>query len=58
MEGAEGILSCDELPQWWEADYALSGSLGAATALPGGTHAPGPLTAEGKDLLDAMAEIG
>ena len=58
MEGAEGILSCDELPQWWEAGLRIIGLAWSGNRFTGGTHAPGPLTAEGKDLLDAMAEIG
>jgi membrane dipeptidase len=58
MEGAEGILSCDELPRWWEAGLRIIGLAWSGNRYTGGTHAPGPLTAEGKDLLDAMAEIG
>jgi membrane dipeptidase len=58
MEGAEGILSCDELSRWWEAGLRIIGLAWSGNRFTGGTHAPGPLTAEGKDLLAAMAEIG
>jgi len=58
MEGAEGILALDELPRWWEAGLRIIGLAWGGNRFTGGTHAPGPLTSEGKALLDAMAEIG
>ncbi|HQK42882.1 MAG TPA: membrane dipeptidase [Anaerolineaceae bacterium] len=58
MEGAEGILSLDELPRWWDAGLRIIGPAWAGTRFCGGTHEPGPLTTEGKALLNAMAELG
>ena len=58
MEGAEGILSLDELPRWWEAGLRIIGLAWTGTRFSGGTREPGPLTHEGKELLDAMAELG
>lgn len=58
MEGAEGILNLDELPRWWEAGLRIIGLAWAGTRFSGGTREPGPLTGEGKALLEAMAELG
>jgi membrane dipeptidase len=58
MEGADGILSPDELAEWWEMGVRLIGPAWAGTRYCGGTKEPGPLTREGRDLLAAMAEVG
>jgi membrane dipeptidase len=58
MEGADGIRTPDELPEWWEAGLRIIGLAWRSTRYSGGTHEPGPLTAAGRELLDAMAEIG
>jgi len=58
MEGAEGILSLDELPRWWEAGLRIIGLAWSGNRFTGGTHMPGPLTTEGKALVDAMADVG
>ena len=58
MEGAEGILSLDELPRWWDAGLRIIGLAWTGTRFSGGTREPGPLTNEGKALLEAMAELG
>ena len=58
MEGAEGVRSPDELPQWWDWGVRIIGPAWAGTRFCGGTGEPGPLTNEGKALLKAMAEIG
>ncbi len=57
MEGAEGILSTAELETWWEGGLRLIGPAWAGTRFCGGTKEPGPLTAEGRNLLAAMAEF-
>jgi len=58
MEGAEGILNLDELPRWWEAGLRIIGLAWTGTRFSGGTREPGPLTSEGKALLESMAELG
>jgi membrane dipeptidase len=58
MEGADGIRTPDELPEWWEAGLRVIGLAWMATRYSGGTNQPGPLTSAGKDLLDAMADVG
>jgi membrane dipeptidase len=56
MEGAEGIRSPNELGEWWELGLRMIGLAWAGTRYCGGTGEPGPLTAEGRQLLDAMAD--
>jgi membrane dipeptidase len=57
MEGAEAILSPSELPEWWEQGLRIIGPAWAGTRFCGGTREPGPLTGEGRELLEAMADI-
>ncbi len=56
MEGAEGIRSPHELSEWWDLGLRLIGLAWAGTRYCGGTGEPGPLTAEGRQLLSAMAD--
>ncbi len=58
MEGADGVRGPDELGEWWEAGLRIIGLAWAGTRYSGGTGEPGPLTPEGIQLLEAMAEIG
>jgi membrane dipeptidase len=58
MEGAEGVRSVDELPEWWDLGLRLIGPAWAGTRFCGGTREPGPLTNDGHELLAAMFEIG
>ena len=58
MEGVEGIRHPAELEEWWEAGLRTIGLAWAGTRYCGGTGDPGPLTAEGRELLEAMAEVG
>jgi membrane dipeptidase len=58
MEGAEGVRSPSELEQWWEDGLRIIGPAWAGTRYCGGTHDPGPLTDDGRQLLEAMAGIG
>jgi len=58
MEGAEGIVSLDELPEWWQKGVRIIGLAWQGNQYCGGTRTPGPLTSAGYDLIDAMAEIG
>jgi membrane dipeptidase len=58
MEGAEGILDVGELERWYQRGLRILGPCWAGTRYAGGTHEPGPLTDEGRDLLAGMAELG
>lgn len=58
MEGAEGVRHPDELAEWWELGVRIIGPAWAGTRFCGGTREPGPLTRDGFELLEAMADIG
>jgi membrane dipeptidase len=58
MEGAEGVREIDELEEWWQRGVRIIGPAWMATRFCGGTREPGPLTALGRELLQAMAPIG
>lgn len=54
MEGADPIRTPDELPGWIERGVRLIGPAWQRTRYCGGTHAPGPLTDLGRELILAM----
>lgn len=56
MEGADAIRSPRELGEWHDLGLRIIGLAWAGTRYCGGTSEPGPLTAEGRALLGAMAE--
>jgi membrane dipeptidase len=58
MEGAEGVRQPSDLEEWWRNGLRIIGPAWAGTRFCGGTREPGPLTDEGRELLDAMDEIG
>lgn len=58
MEGADGVRSPEELPDWYEAGVRVIGPAWAATRYAGGTNEPGGFTEEGWGLLEGMAELG
>ncbi len=58
MECADGIRSMDELAEWWQRGVRIIGPAWMSTRFCGGTREPGPLTTEGRQLLDAMAQHG
>jgi membrane dipeptidase len=58
MEGAEGVREPSELDEWWQLGVRLIGPAWAGTRFCGGTREPGPLTKEGYDLLEGMADLG
>ncbi len=58
MEGAEGVRRPSELEEWWQAGLRIIGPAWAGTRFCGGTHEPGPLTKDGRELLSNMAGIG
>jgi membrane dipeptidase len=58
MEGADAILSLDEIPEWHALGLRLTGLSWGRTRYAGGTKEPGPLTDDGRRLLRAMADFG
>jgi len=58
MEGAEGVRAPAELEAWWAGGVRAIGLAWAGTRYCGGTREPGPLTADGRELLAAMADLG
>jgi membrane dipeptidase len=57
MEGADGIRSPHELAEWYDLGLRLIGLAWAGTRYCGGTSEPGPLTPEGRELIEAMADF-
>ena len=58
MEGAEGVRQPSEMEMWWQRGVRIIGPAWAGNRFCGGTGEPGPLTAEGRELLERMAELG
>jgi membrane dipeptidase len=58
MEGADGIREPAEAEQWLERGVRLVGLAWSGTRYAGGTGEPGPLTPEGRELLNVMASLG
>ena len=57
MENAEGVRNPAELAEWWEMGVRIIGPAWVGTRFCGGTSEPGPLTTEGYQLLDGMADL-
>jgi membrane dipeptidase len=55
MEGAEGVRELAELEQWYRGGVRIIGPAWAGTRFCGGTHEPGGLTDEGRELIDRIA---
>jgi membrane dipeptidase len=58
MEGADAIRRPEELPEWYDLGLRMVGPAWAGTRYSGGTREPGPLTPDGRRLLEHMAELG
>ncbi|ALW88828.1 dipeptidase [Deinococcus actinosclerus] len=58
MEGADPIRDADDLPFWVERGVRVIGPAWGRTRFAGGTDAPGPLTPQGRDLVQAMRDLG
>jgi membrane dipeptidase len=58
MEGADPIREPQEAEWWMERGVRIVGLAWASTRYSGGTGEPGPLTPEGRRLLDVMAGLG
>jgi membrane dipeptidase len=58
MEGADSIVSPDDLPLWFARGLRMISLAWGSTRYAGGTGSSAPLTDIGRELLTAMAEIG
>lgn len=58
MEGADAIRQPEELPEWYDLGVRMVGPAWASTRYCGGTREPGPLTPDGRRLLEQMADLG
>lgn len=57
MEGAEALRAPEDLEEWAEQGLRLLAPCWAGTRYGGGTGEPGPLTDDGRALLEAMADL-
>jgi membrane dipeptidase len=58
MEGADPILEPQQVEEWYASGVRAVGPAWNGTHYAGGTHEPGPFTAEGLELLDVMGNLG
>lgn len=58
MEGAEGIRTPAEVEDWFNWGVRIIGLAWGGNRFCGGTREPGPLTHEGQELLEHMADLG
>ena len=58
MEGADPIREPHEAEYWMERGVRIVGLAWSGTRYAGGTGEPGPLTPEGRALLDVMSNLG
>ena len=58
MEGAEALEMPEELVEFWERGVRIVGPVWAGTRYCGGTKEYGPVTRDGRRLLETMAELG
>lgn len=58
MENADSIRDVDELSWWWEQGLRVIGPAWHSNRYSGGTMGGGPLTDDGRRLLEEMSRIG
>jgi membrane dipeptidase len=58
MEGSDAISDPQELQVWFDRGLRIIGPAWVGTRHTGGTYEPGPLTSEGRELLEVMADLG
>lgn len=58
MEGADPIREPKEVREWFRRGVRIVGPAWKATRYAGGTGAPGPLTQDGRNLLEEMQSLG
>lgn len=57
MEGADPILEPVQVEEWYDRGLRIVGLAWEATRYAGGTHEPGGLTSDGRELLEVMAGL-
>jgi membrane dipeptidase len=57
MEGADAVLDEEDLYEWQRKGVRILGLSWGATRYAGGTGEPGPLTADGRALLQVMQDL-
>ena len=58
MEGADPILTPDQVSEWFDAGVRIIGPAWSQTRYSGGTRAPGPLTDLGRALMPNLERAG
>jgi membrane dipeptidase len=58
IEGADCVQESQELDEWFAADVRIVGPAWSGTRYCGGTREPGPLTPDGRRLLQVMDDLG
>ncbi len=58
MEGADPLVTPQQAREWFDAGVRILGPAWSQTRYSGGTLAPGPLTALGRDLMREMRTLG
>ncbi|MEP7199968.1 MAG: membrane dipeptidase [Chloroflexota bacterium] len=58
MEGADPIGKPDDVKRWFDDGVRIVGLSWSQSRYAGGTRAPGPLSDDGKKLLQTMNEVG
>jgi membrane dipeptidase len=57
MEGADPILEPAQIDDWFAQGLRVVGPAWESTRYTGGTHEPGPLTRDGRELLERMQQL-
>jgi membrane dipeptidase len=58
IEGADCVQEPQELDEWFATDVRIIGPAWSGTRYCGGTREPGPLTPDGRRLLQVMDDLG
>jgi membrane dipeptidase len=58
MEGADGIRDPEAVAEWYDEGVRIIGPSWEGTRYAGGPREPGPLTDDGRALLEVMADLG
>lgn len=58
IEGADCVQEPEELHEWFAAGVRIVGPAWSGTRYCGGTREPGPLTPDGRRLLEVMDDLG
>jgi len=58
LEGADAFRSPDDVKEWFDAGLRITGLAWRATRMAGGTGQPGPLTDEGRRIVEELDHFG